>query len=134
MKRNSFLFLCCSTAFSLFASYQEPWGKDSDLIPTQKKAVQEKKANPAMKMANSVISFHQNHLSPTTSARSSYRPSSSRYMELSIKRYGFLKGYIMGCDRLMRENDEEWVYRTVEIGGKIYKFDPAHIDKYLISP
>jgi hypothetical protein len=51
-------------------------------------------------------------------------------MQLAIQRYGFLKGVVMGCDRLLRENDEEWVYRTVMIDGQIYKFDPAKENKY----
>lgn len=122
-------------AFSLFADvgYREPWGSDSDLIPFTKYQVDEKKEGALMKAANGVIHFHQRHLSPTTSRRSNYRPTSSRYMELAIKRYGFIRGYLMGCDRLLRENDEEWVYRTVEIEGKIYKYDPALLDKYLIT-
>ena len=51
-------------------------------------------------------------------------------MQLAMQRYGFLKGFIMGCDRLLRENDEEWVYRTVEIDGRRFKYDPAKTDKY----
>jgi hypothetical protein len=30
----------------------------------------------------------------------------------------------MGCDRLMRENSDEWVYRKIESEGKIFKYDP----------
>jgi uncharacterized protein len=41
-----------------------------------------------------------------------------------MRRYGFFKGYLKGCDRLMRENNDDWVYRLVEIDGKIYKWDP----------
>ena len=51
-------------------------------------------------------------------------------MQLAMQRYGFLKGYIMGCDRLLRENDEKWVYRNVEIDGKLFKYDPAKENKY----
>ena len=51
-------------------------------------------------------------------------------MQLAMQRYGFFQGLLMGFDRLIRENDEEWVYRTVEIEGKTYKFDPAWSDKY----
>jgi uncharacterized protein len=110
---------------------EEPWGKDTDLIPSRHKAAETfSKPGVAAKLANSVISFHQNFLSPTTGKRSSFRPSSSKYMELAIKRYGFLKGFIMGCDRLLRENNEEWVYRMVEIDGIKYKYDPAVCDKF----
>jgi hypothetical protein len=51
-------------------------------------------------------------------------------MHQAMHNYGFLKGFIMGCDRLLRENDEEWVYRTIQIDGKIFKYDPAKTNKY----
>jgi len=57
--------------------------------------------------------------------RSHFRPTSSRYMLLAMRRYGFIKGYIMGCDRLLRENKEEWVYRKVVIDGEEFKWDPT---------
>ena len=31
----------------------------------------------------------------------------------------------MGCDRLLRENKEEWVYRKCTIDGTTYKWDPT---------
>lgn len=31
----------------------------------------------------------------------------------------------MGCDRLMRENSDDWVYRKVEENGKLFKYDPV---------
>lgn len=114
----------------IFASpgFQEPWGKDSHLKP--KKAAEEKKDNLAIKTANAIIRFHQEVISPVDGPRSHYRPTSSTYMLLAMQRYGFLKGFVMGCDRLLRENDEEWVYRKIEIDGKVYKFDPARENKY----
>jgi hypothetical protein len=36
----------------------------------------------------------------------------------------------MGCDRLLRENEEKWVYRTVYFHGRLLKYDPAILDKY----
>jgi hypothetical protein len=117
---------------SLFARsepFREPWGRDVGLKapPTEQTAP----ATPgiATRIADAIIRFHQNVISPVNGPRSNFHPSSSHYMQLAIKRYGFLKGYIMGCDRLLRENDEEWVYRTIEIDGKYYKYDPAIADK-----
>ncbi len=109
--------------------YFEPWGSDSDLkspspIPTQEKV------SFATKVADLVIRFHQEVISPVDGPRSHYRPSSSQYMHQAMHNYGFLKGYIMGCDRLLRENDEEWVYRTIQIDGKLFKYDPAKTNKY----
>lgn len=110
------------------AGFHEPWGKDAKLIrPPEKK---EQKSNLAIDIADWIIRFHQDVLSPVDGPRSHFRPTSSRYMQLAMQRYGFIKGYLMGCDRLLRENDEKWVYRNIEIDGQIYKFDPAKEHKY----
>ncbi len=50
-------------------------------------------------------------------------------MRLAMYNYGFIKGFLMGCDRLLRENSDDWVYRKITIDGEVYKFDPARIDK-----
>jgi putative component of membrane protein insertase Oxa1/YidC/SpoIIIJ protein YidD len=109
--------------------YFEPWGKDSDLKSPKPKTTQEK-VSMATRVADAVIQFHQQVISPVDGPRSHYRPSSSQYMHSAMHRYGFLKGFIMGCDRLLRENDEEWVYRTIQVDGKIFKYDPAKENKY----
>lgn len=108
--------------------FQDPWGKDAALRVQPKK--EQYSPNILVQLANAVIGFHQEVISPVDGPRSHFRPSSSQYMKLAMKRYGFLKGYIMGCDRLLRENDEEWVYRKVEFDGRILKYDPALVDKY----
>lgn len=126
MLSKYFLFLSCTT---LFASpgYFEPWGSDAGLKPASIKAVEE--PSILSKVADAVIRFHQEVLSPVDGPRSHFRPSSSQYMQQAIHKYGFLRGYIMGCDRLLRENDEEWVYRTVYYDGRILKYDPACLNK-----
>jgi len=124
MKKLLFLFI------PILIFSEEPWGKDYDIkyiIPSVKK---EKKHSFLSKIANNIIIFHQKNFSPIDGPRSNFRPTSSRYMQLAIKRYGFFKGYIMGCDRLLRENREKWVYRTIKIDDHIYKYDPATINKY----
>ena len=112
------------------ASFEEPWGKDIALLEKP----QQKQAAPSLslgtRIADAIILFHQKVLSPVDGPRSDFRPTSSRYMQLAMYRYGFFKGYLMGCDRLLRENDEQWVYRTIEIEGKTYKYDPARTNKY----
>ncbi len=129
------------TANQLFAYYEEPWGTDKELVHLDLKALQEtknqaltqKKSKPfsfAGKAANAIILFHQKIISPIDGTRSHFRPSSSRYMQLAIQRYGFIRGYLMGCDRLLRENGEEWIYRTVKSLGGAYKYDPAVTDKF----
>jgi uncharacterized protein len=104
--------------------YFEPWGKDADLkletaiAPCQERSI-------AVRIAEQVILFHQNVLSPVDGPRSHFRPSSSSYMMQSMQKHGFIEGFLMGCDRLMRENSDDWVYRKIEIEGKIFKYDPV---------
>lgn len=118
--------------FPLFlysAGFYTPWGKDADIL-TPPKAHQEEKHSIFTKVADKIILFHQKVLSPVDGPRSHFRPTSSKYMQLAMKKYGFLRGYIMGCDRLLRENEDPWVYRTIEIDGKRYKYDPARVNKF----
>jgi len=134
MRRKIFIFLLLQLLpLFVFArsGYFSPWGKDSDIRNggIDKKVINNK-SSIALFIADKVIAFHQNVLSPVDGPRSSFRPTSSRYMQLAMRRYGFFKGYIMGCDRLLRENDEKWVYRTKVIDGVTYKFDPAILDKF----
>lgn len=122
------LFLLFS--FSLLAQpgYFSPWGKDSDIaLVTSPK--HPSSSSIGVQIADKIITFHQKVLSPVDGPRSHFRPCSSQYMRHAMRRYGFFKGFIMGCDRLLRENDEEWVYQKVYCGGKIYKYDPAQLNK-----
>ena len=117
-------FLCHARS-----GYDEPWGKDASLATPKKTTEQMQSPSIFTKAADQIILFHQKFLSPIDGPRSSFRPTSSRYMQLAMKRYGFFKGYVMGCDRLLRENDEKWVYRKIKIDGIEYKYDPAVVDK-----
>ena len=111
------------------SGFHEPWGNDSHL---KAPPAQEEKPTYSIgtQIADLVIRFHQQVISPVDGPRSHYKPSSSNYMQQAMHRYGFFRGFIMGCDRLLRENDEEWVYRTIEVDGKAFKYDPAIVDKY----
>ena len=37
---------------------------------------------------------------------------------------GFMMGYLMGCDRLLRENKDRWVYKSTLYCDSEYKYDP----------
>lgn len=111
--------------FFLIARPSEPFGKDSELIqpsPIQKKI---KSLNPLFHVAKGAIKLHQNFISPAQGERSHFKPSSSEYTKQAIHKHGFVKGFLMGCDRLMRENEESWVYETKVIDERIWKFDPV---------
>lgn len=104
--------------------YFEPWGKDADLKYAPPGQNQELDLSAMAKAMEKVIWFHQNIISTVDGPRSHFKPSSSNYMLLAIRKYGFLKGYVMGCDRLLRENSDPWIYRTAIIDNKIWKTDP----------
>ncbi|MDE3056225.1 MAG: membrane protein insertion efficiency factor YidD [Verrucomicrobiota bacterium] len=124
-----FLCLCWSTPSNARPGFFEPWGKDTALLPQHTEEPLPEKSLATL-IAQGVIAFHQNVISPVDGPRSHYRPSSSQYMKLAMDHYGFLRGFIMGCDRLLRENNEEWVYRKIEIDGQIFKYDPPIANKY----
>lgn len=73
-----------------------------------------------------MIAFHQEVISPADGPRSHFLPSSSQYTLDAMRRYGFFKGYLMGCDRLMRENEDPWVYKKITLSdGTVRKLDPV---------
>jgi uncharacterized protein len=110
----------------LFAmpGYNAPWGKDADISYKRGSYSEQQPLSPMGQAMENLIWFHQNIISPVDGPRSHFKPSSSNYMMQAIRKHGFFKGYIMGCDRLLRENEDAWVYRTAVIDGKIWKTDP----------
>jgi putative component of membrane protein insertase Oxa1/YidC/SpoIIIJ protein YidD len=116
-------FLLPIVLFSI-PGYHEPWGKDTDLEWKPPQETQKAELSLPAHAMEKVIWFHQNIISPCDGPRSHYKPSSSSYMLQAIRKHGFFKGYIMGCDRLLRENSDPWIYRTTVIDNKIWKTDP----------
>ncbi len=127
--KKQFLILFFPLCVLAKEPFCEPWGRDADLHRPQEARVASK-PGLAVRIANAVIRFHQVVIDPVDGPRSHFRPCSSRYMQLAMQRYGFVKGFVMGCDRLLRENDEEWVYNTIEVDGCTFKYDPAWQDKH----
>ena len=116
--------------FIPFCLYADPWGKDADLVKGSR--CQEKTSfnvcqTPLMgKIAECLIGFHQTVITQIDGPRSNYLPSSSQYTLDAMRKYGFFVGFSMGCDRLMRENDDPWVYSKVkDIHGYPMKYDPV---------
>lgn len=106
--------------------YVEPWGKDASLVARMqtKEPTSYKSLSPLGWLATKAIQFHQTVITQIDGPRSHFRPSSSQYMKLAIQKHGFFKGFIMGCDRLLRENEDPWVYRVTLDGDKLFKWDP----------
>lgn len=117
-----FLLLLSTQAMS------DPWGKDADLAYRPKTpAAAAPIPTPLFgKFGEVAINFHQTVVSDCDGPRSHFIPSSSQYTLDAMRKYGFFCGYQMGCDRLMRENSEEWVYpKTKNSAGQIMKWDPV---------
>lgn len=110
---------------SASAGYHLPWGKDADVELVRPTTPPPPSHSLGVQIAEQVIHFHQTVLSPVDGPRSHFRPSSSNYMKQAMQKHGFCLGFIMGCDRLMRENSDAWVYKTVEDDGKLFKHNPV---------
>lgn len=122
MKKSYFLL------FLLFCSplTANPWGKDADLVHSPPCKEKTNSSSILASWGAKAIRFHQEVISPADGPRSHYIPSSSQYTLEAMHKYGFFKGFTMGCDRLMRENEEEWIYRKVlDNSGKMIKWDPV---------
>lgn len=92
----------------------DPWGKDADMACCRHACVPCKRQHgPLISFAECMIRFHKHVISPADGPRSHYTPSSSIYTLQSIRKYGFFWGFLFGCDRLMRENNDEWLYPKV---------------------
>jgi len=104
----------------------DPWGKDADLARYSPPTCQREHSSLIARLGIKAIRFHQEVISPADGPRSHFIPSSSQYTLEAMKKHGFFKGFSMGCDRLMRENNDEWVYRkTLDGAGHVMKWDPV---------
>lgn len=126
MYKTIYLIVFCLFVF-VTPLVADPWGKDADLPNIKPKCLQAaSKRQIYNPIAETLIRFHQNVISPADGPRSHFLPSSSQYTLDAIRKYGFFKGVIMGCDRLMRENSDPWVYPKVKNeAGKTLKWDPV---------
>lgn len=118
------LFLTLPLYLLATPGYHTPWGKDVDLSIQKKSEKNTTIDSPAAFLAKKLILFHQKILSPVDGPRSHFYPCSSQYMKLAITKHGFIRGFIMGCDRLIREDSDPWVYQNIIIDGKLVKYDP----------
>jgi uncharacterized protein len=107
-------------------SLSNPWGKDADIVENKVNITQSKKPSLLATTMKQLIRFHQAVISPADGPRSHFRPSSSQYMFDAVQKYGFLKGYILGCDRLLRENNDPWYYPMIPVDNDTFvKSDPV---------
>jgi putative component of membrane protein insertase Oxa1/YidC/SpoIIIJ protein YidD len=109
-------------SFSLEASFS-PWGKDEGMFYSSQ--IEATPAENRGSLAEPLIRFHQKVISPADGPRSHFIPSSSQYTLDAFKTFGLINGFLLGCDRLTRENGEKWVYETIKTKDQdILKWDP----------
>ena len=99
---------------------EEPFGTDSTLVNKPLNNPQAASFSPALYL----ISFHQQVISEADGPRSHFVPSSSEYMRRAMLYWGAGTGFILGCDRLLRENNEEWIYRKRKLRCGYLKWNP----------
>ena len=119
--KNSYFIACVLMGMAMLGvlEAEEPWEEDAELAQeatTQESATQESPATWLLR-------FYKQNISDIDGKRSHYQPSSSIYTRQAIQMRGFFMGVIMGCDRLMRENDDPWLYSHVFIDGFDLKVD-----------
>jgi uncharacterized protein len=72
------------------------------------------------------IQFYQAHMSKVDGDRCQMEPSCSAFCVDALKKHGFLLGWIMCSDRLVRcGRDEEKVSATIRINHKTRIYDPV---------
>ena len=121
---KKYAFLIAMMLFFCFSA-EEPWGKDAEFAQKTPPPISCDAQSPGVSISRALIRFHQEVISPADGPRSHYLPSSSQYTLDAIECYGFFKGWILGCDRLMRENDDPWLYRkAVTEDRRLLKWNP----------
>ncbi len=73
------------------------------------------------------IDWYKQNIASLNILQCDFYPTCSQYTKQAMQKYGFLKGWMMGCDRLMRCNHDLWVYPEVKVDGQLKKYDPIDI-------
>jgi len=91
---------------------------DTMTDPAAAKPPQEREAPFALRL-------FQKYISGIDGDRCSMYPSCSHYSAQAINRHGWVKGWIMTCDRLMRcGRDETHVSPPIMVKGRQHTYDP----------
>ena len=73
-----------------------------------------------------IIDFYQTYISPIDGDRCTMHPSCSQYFREACQKHGIFKGWIMGCDRLLRcGGDEDNLSRSIWLNRKKHCYDPV---------
>lgn len=81
-------------------SAEEPWSISREHPVTTE--VEPPRHEQRTESANPLIHFYQHYVSPLSGSTCHYTPTCSRYTGEAIRKFGLLKGMLMGTDRLIR--------------------------------
>jgi len=71
------------------------------------------------------LKFFQKTVSRADGRRCMMYPSCSHYSSQAFKKHGFIRGWVMTSDRLLRcGRDEKHIAEQIIIDNKVYVFDP----------
>ena len=94
------------------------------ILPVSMAAADEK--NTGQNMLSGMFQFYETVITPIDGDRCRMFPSCSRYLKNAVDRHGMLKGWVMGCDRLLRcGGDERRLSAPVWIDRKKHWYDPV---------
>jgi len=86
---------------------------------------------PPAGAGNKVINFYQEHISRVDGDRCPMYPSCSSYASAAIEKHGFVMGWIMACDRLVRcGRDEVNLSEKIIVNGHKLVFDPVEANDF----
>lgn len=88
-----------SSGFSVICG-EDPWSL-SKAHPVTSDAIPHRHEHRGGE-TNPLIRFYQNYISPLSGSTCHYTPTCSRYTAEAIRKFGLLKGMLMGTDRLIR--------------------------------
>lgn len=78
-----------------------------------------------MQLSTMMIDWYKAHIAPLNILGCDYYPSCSQYTKQAIQKHGFIKGWLLGCDRLLRCNSDHWIYPQIQVDGEIKKYNPV---------
>jgi len=86
---------------------------------------------PAEKTSLSALSLYQHFISRADGDRCPMYPTCSRYAKQAFEKEGFIRGWILTCDRLLRcGRDETRLSRSVTIDGVRHTYDPLDANTF----
>lgn len=88
-------------------------------------------ANAEEKTTFSLIKFYQTYISPVDGDRCPMTPSCSQYTKDAIEKHGLIKGWVMGCDRVVRCGRDTCKHvPSVKTGDSIQYHDPVEANDF----